>query len=364
MTPFYDPLLSYEDNYAEGPFGAFAETSEIHSAPKENPVKLFGLPLATPFGIPSGPLLNSAYIGAAFRHGFDFCVYKTVRTSVRQSHPHPNVMAVHPHSALNSAIGPIPADWNFSADDLSITNSFGVPSLAPDFWQKDMYDALKLAGENQILAGSFQGTPGNGSLADDYALAARLVAETGIPVLEANMSCPNEGTHNLLCFDINKVERIVNAIRNIVPDHPLVIKLAYFKDDALLDRLIGRIGHLVDGFSVINTLAMQPVNDDGTPALSADRKESGICGTAIRWAGIEMVERLAQKRMETLSDYAIIGMGGVSNAQDYHIYRSKGADAVMSATAAMWNPYLALSIKDDLNNSVSEYDFRSVLAAE
>lgn len=348
MTPFYNPELSYEENYELGPFGTFSVPPASITRNNQDHGKVFGFPVATPFGIPSGPLLNSRYIRAAFRYGFDFCVYKTVRTSAHSSHPLPNVMAVHPQAGLDAEIRDIQADMHFHAQDLSITNSFGVPSLIPDLWQQDMAEALKCAGENQILAASFQGTPGNGLLEDDYALAARLVAETGIPVLEANMSCPNEGTHNLLCFDIDKVERIVHAIRNMVPDHPLIIKLAYFKDDALLDRLIGRIGHLVSGFSVINTLSMRPVSTDGTPALSNNRRESGICGAAIRWAGLEMVSRLAKKREETLSDFTIIGIGGVSTVEDYHLYRNKGADIVMAATATMWNPYLAQSVKHSL----------------
>jgi len=34
------------------------------------------------------------------------------------------------------------------------------------------------------------------------------------------------------------------------------------------------------------------------------------------------------------------------NAEDYQDYREAGADAVLSATGAMWNPYLAKEIKE------------------
>ena len=46
-------------------------------------------------------------------------------------------------------------------------------------------------------------------------------------------------------------------------------------------------------------------------------------------------------------DYAIIGVGGVVAPEDYRAYRAAGADAVMSATGAMWDAELARKIKAD-----------------
>ena len=43
--------------------------------------------------------------------------------------------------------------------------------------------------------------------------------------------------------------------------------------------------------------------------------------------------------------FSITGVGGVMTPEDYLDYRSAGADVVMSATGAMWNPYLAEEIK-------------------
>src|SRR5947209_745508 len=83
--PFYDPSLSSQQNYDLGPFGPFAEepSPEVVAAlalPEAEWVMLAGLRLRRPVGIPSGPLLNSKFTGAAFRWGFDLCHYKTVRS--------------------------------------------------------------------------------------------------------------------------------------------------------------------------------------------------------------------------------------------------------------------------------------------
>ena len=47
----------------------------------------------------------------------------------------------------------------------------------------------------------------------DFALGARLLKETGVKVIEVNLSCPNEGTANLLCFDMDALAAVVEAIK-------------------------------------------------------------------------------------------------------------------------------------------------------
>lgn len=341
--PFYDPHLSYEDNYYSGPFGLFAQQA-LPSIPLLKPRRFLGHDINFPFGIPAGPLLNSHYIESAFRYGFDLCVYKTVRSRAYKSHPLPNILAVHPEGKLSPNSDHVLANKKY-CQPLSITNSFGVPSFDPDIWQPDMAKAVRASGRGQLVIGSFQGTPGTTKLEDDYAFTARLVAETNAPILEANLSCPNEGPQKLLCFNIEKVQRIAAAIKNAVPDKPLLLKLAYFTDDKLLTALLEKLRGIVDGFSTINTLTARPIDTKGKAALSNNRPESGVCGEAIRWAGLDMVRRLGQHRLNLSMDFVIVGVGGVSHYDHYREFLTAGADVVMSATGAMWNPVLALNIK-------------------
>lgn len=347
-TPFYNPLLSYEENYQQGPFGAFSQTPPS-ILEKKQPETFLNLEVNLPFGIPAGPLLNASFIKAAFNYGFDLCVYKTVRSRAHASHPLPNVLSVHPENQLSAGVDTVLADTNYTTP-LSITNSFGVPSFNPDIWQPDMAAAVKAAHKGQFVIGSFQGTAGNeASIEKDYAKTALLVAKTEAPILEANLSCPNEGVNQLLCFDFPKVERIAKEIKNAVPEKPLFLKLAYFANDEAIYPLLHVLDGVVDGYSTINTLSARPVNADGKPALGQNRPTGGVCGDAIRWAGLEMVKRLHRLRTRLNNHFAIIGVGGVSNAEHYLAYRAAGADAVMSATGAMWNPQLALQIKSCLN---------------
>jgi len=73
---------------------------------------------------------------------------------------------------------------------------------------------------------------------------------------------------------------------------------------------------------------------------------SGVCGHAVKWAGVAMASRLARLREELGMKFEIVGVGGAGSAAAFDEYRRAGADAVMSATSAMWNPLLAQEIKE------------------
>jgi len=347
--PFYDPTKSYEDNYQDGPFGAFAD-DRVWKQTSQPTHSFLGHPVYLPFGIPAGPLLNSKFVQAAFKKGFDINVYKTVRTSSYPCHPHPNVLAVKSDGdlTLKKAAGQLVADDQY-AEPLSITNSFGVPSMSPDVWQPDMAKAAQAAGKGQVMVGSFQGTQAASGDAqayiNDYVLAARLVKETGTKILEANLSCPNEGRADLLCFDLDRVPKIAAAIKEEIGNTPLLLKFAYYKDNEHLEKMMRAIGSIVDGVAAINTIPAQIVDKTGKPALPGKgRERSGVCGAAIKWAGLDMVKRLTSLRKKLGMSYAIVGVGGVLSTADYQEFVGLGADAVMSATGAMWNPGLAQEI--------------------
>lgn len=350
-TPFYDPAKSYDENFAAGPAGEFGDGIALNvESPAE--YSFFGKPLNFPIGIPAGPLLNGAFVKAALDKGFDVPVHKTVRTKVRASHPWPNVLAVKVKGdlTLEKAKERLIATNEYT-DPLSITNSFGNPSRDPSVWQKDLVESVKHARPGQHVMGSFEGTKWEGYSSEDYindwVLGAKLLKETGVSAIEANLSCPNEGTTNLLCFDALKVAMIADRIKSGIGDFPLVVKVAYFNDEALQD-FVKEVGEIVDGISAINTISAEVVDEKGNQALPGEgRLRSGVCGSAIRWAGLSMAKRLNQLREEKNMKYAIIGVGGVMRPEDFFEYRAAGADIVMSATGAMWNGKLAQEIKKE-----------------
>ncbi len=372
--PFYDPQKSYEENFKEGPFGIFAN-GEILAGPQASSAvgsggpqyDFVGFKVNSPFGIPAGPLINGKFAQAALDKGFDIVTYETVRSGKYPCHPFPNVLSVKIDGdlSLEKAKEKLVADNNYH-EPLSITNSFGVPSYEPEFWKKDIEKVLKKIRPGQILVGAFQGTKkparphdnsgagGEGQSAEEYindfGNTARLLKETGVKVIEVNLSCPNEGTNNLLCYDALRSAKVAATIKKEIGKIPLIIKIAYYEDEKALRNFVEKVGPIVDGISAINTIPAEIVDENGLQALPGEgRKKSGVCGHAIKWAGLDMTKKLKKLREEFGHSYTIIGVGGVTVPEDFFEYRQAGADIVMSATGAMWNPYLAKEIKEKLN---------------
>lgn len=348
--PFYDPTKTYEDNYNLGPFGIFNTTRKYQES-KILQYDFLGFKVNLPFGIPAGPLLNSKYVLGAFESGFDIAVYKTVRTSTYPCHPFPNILSarIKGDLTLDKAKDPIVADTNY-IEPLSITNSFGVPSRDPSIWQEDVRRAISYEGVGQIMVLSFMGTVKKGQtqkeFVDDFVLAAELARETGAKILEANLSCPNIGNEGLVCYNLPITERVVKGIRQKIGSTPLVLKIGYYENDKDLEKLSQIANEYADCVSGINTIPARIVDKNGKQALPGpNREKSGVCGSSIKWAGIETVKRLRNIKKKNNFKFAIEGVGGVIDPSDYFDYLKAGADSVMSATGAMWNPLLAQEIK-------------------
>lgn len=348
QTQLYDDKLGFEENKTRGPFGDYAD-DYIYKNVGTPKYDFFGVPVYNPFGIAAGPLPTTKFIKAALDKGFDIVTLKSVRTSAFPLNPYPQVRPVIISGDLAADQAPVSVAKSYTAP-LSVANSFGIPSVPPRQWQKDMRESFKLPGPGRALLVAFQGTArgqGRDDFVNDHVKGVGLIRETGAKIVEINLSCPNEGSEVLACFDTEITESIVKAVRQAHPDLKLIIKLAYFADHKQLKELVRRVGPLLDGISAINTMPAPVVDINGREVFPG-RAKAGISGAPIKWAGIEMTRLLNKYRNEFGYDYKIVGMGGVLEAQDFHDYRQAGADIVMSVTGAMWNPALAAEIKKTL----------------
>lgn len=356
QTPFYDPNKSYEDNYDQGPFGAFADGKDLRT--NEPPKYYFlGFKVSSPFGIPAGPLLNARYCKAAFEKGFDVIVYKTRRSVAFPPNEWPNVLSVEVDGdlTLDKAKGTLVGSTDFNKDPkkFSITNSFGNPSpTPPEAWVKDLKEALKYEGEGQLLIASVVGTIQEGFSEEDYhedfAKAAEMAKSSGVKVIEVNLSCPNVASEGVVCYSKEAVINICQKTKAKIGETPLLIKLGYFSNEqqGLLEEIIKEVLPYISGVAAINTIPAKVVDKDGNQALPGQgRLSAGICGASIKWAGLDMVKRLKGIRETLEADFAIIGVGGIMTPEDFFEYREAGADVAQSATGAMWNPHLAQEIK-------------------
>jgi dihydroorotate dehydrogenase (NAD+) catalytic subunit len=345
LQPTYRIDLSYEENYRHGPFFR----GEIPKREITRRYRLLGFELNSLIGIPAGPLLNSDWIKTYAALGFDLPVYKTVRTRPHPSHPAPNCMFLDlkrqiAEKDFGRRLIALPDGVCERIEEISITNSFGMPSRDPKVWQEDVAEAKRKIGPGQVLIVSVVGTPEQGTdLAEDYAKGALWAKEAGADMVEINLSCPNviSGEGSVFC-DPEASARVSSAVKKAIGSTPLLIKIGYIQDPALLARVAAANARHVEGIAGINTLSFEVVKPDGTAALSGEgRLRSGVCGAAIRQCAMAQAARLVEVRRKERYDFIIVGVGGVMTTEDIRAYFALGVDVVMSATGAMWDPYLA-----------------------
>lgn len=341
----YDVTKSYEENYSEGPFfqGDLPKRPEI-----KQKIKLWNWELNSPIGIPAGPLLNSNWIKFYASMGFDIPVYKTVRSVAHPCHPAPNCVYVNPPKQIKLGEKPELTTVNKPefVEDLTITNSFGVPSMASNTWMEDVQIANDSLNDGQIMILSFMGTDGAGGrdLIADYAYTAAMAVDAGGRILETNYSCPNlcGGKAGAIYQDPNSSSQISKAIREeIGSSTPFMIKIGNLPYEQLKAVVAANVP-FVDGIAGINTMPGEVRNPDGTQALPGEgRLSSGICGSKIKDVSQDFVEKLVRIKKELNADFTICGVGGIMTAEDFAERLNAGADIAMSATAIMWDPYLA-----------------------
>lgn len=354
---FYDPSKTYLQNWDNGPFPS--KNFRPYQGTDSAKFKFLGRPINSPFGIPAGPLLNSNHVKFAFDSGFDVICYKTQRSVKFQPNDFPNVLYLDIDGDLTLERAKKPLVGRQTTDKplekVSITNSFGNPSLGPDFWVDDLKKALTYEKEGQLLVMSVVGTIQEGftqeDYYDDFARAAKLASSTGVKAIEINLSCPNVADEGILCYTKEAVISVCKRVKQAIGDVPLITKFGYFShgQENLLEETLGEIQPYISAISAINTLPAPVVDENGNQALPGEgRLSSGICGAGIKWAGLDMAKRLDNLRKKNGWSYEIIGVGGVMNVDDFKDYRRAGADIVQSATAAMWNTGLAAQVKRSL----------------
>lgn len=360
MQPIYDPLRSYDDNCAHGPFGVF-ENFPSEPLPKGTPTDLLGYTIDVPFGIGAGTLPNARFIVAAWRWGFSIATYKSVRSNVYPTHPFPNIVRVSTKGGQVHPGDTVIADFNVKnvhIDRDGITNSFAVPSKKPAQWIADATKAARLAPKGGVLILSFMGTKWAGrtrrDFIEDFALSCRLARKAGPHILEVNLSCPNFGSDGLVCNDLATSENVLAALATAKGNLPLLVKIGYFPKEKQSDmeKLLRTIHRYAEGVVAINTISAKVVDKKGRQALpgSPVRLYSGVCGPAIRWAGLDFAKRaVAFKRKKGWKDFTIVGVGGVTRPEHFHQYMNLGVDAVLSVTGSMWRPTLAIDIRKTMS---------------
>jgi len=344
--PIYDIHKSYLDNSNEGPFFNRPVPERLWP-PESEWIDFLGYKVASPIGVPAGPLLNSKWTTLAGRLGFDIPTYKTIRSYEHPSHPLPNVMFVETKGELTrdqmgGVVAPLSGEPN-EMEQLAITNSFGNPSRSLDYLQMDIHLATHALEKGQVLIVSVFGTgETRQELQEDFVRAALVAKEAGAPIIEANFSCPNVSSGGTLFHDPELSYELADAIVKAVSPMPVVIKMGIFLSTDNMQRVLKSLSQAgVRAICGINTVPMKVITDGNKPALGENRLQSGICGSPIRPLALEFLDQAKKIITDQKLDLDIFGCGGITEPKHFDEFLSCGAKAALTATGMMWDPFLA-----------------------
>lgn len=350
--PLYDIEKSYLDNAEHGPF--FQGLIPHRTFPqKDKWIDFLGVKIASPIGVPAGPLLNAKWISLAARLGFDVLTYKTIRSKEYASHPLPNMIYVNTRGMLTQENASNTAEMSSSPsshiEDLAVTNSFGMPSRSPHYLLEDIPRASAALKEGQVMIVSVVATPGTGcSFLDDFVKVALLAKNAGASLIEANFSCPNvDKKDGLLYTSLEAIKDIGSALVKAIYPVPLIIKMGLFSSkEQLCATMIQAARCGVRAIAGINTVSMQVRNTKGDAALGPQRLTSGVCGGPIRNLALHFTQMAHEINAEEKLDLTLIACGGITLPEHFDEFLLAGADAATSATGMMWDPYLAARYHD------------------
>ena len=338
FAPIYDIHKTYLENIRQGPIFHGTIPKRIWKEEGEW-TRFLGYSIASKIGVPAGPLLDSRWCQLAAALGFDIITYKTIRSTPFQGHPLPNILMVRKCSE-----GCAEEIAEEAVDSMSITNSFGMPSMPKEYLLEDIAKARKSLVKGQILIVSVVGTPKEGlSLEEDFARATLIAKEAGAHAIEANFSCPNVATkEGCLYLDAKEAYRIACQTVKAASPLPVIIKLGAFPSiKQFKETLVALAKAKVRAVQGINSLPMRVIRADGSPALGIERETSGICGNIIRPEALSFVREAAHIIQKERLDLELAGCGGVTQPEHFDELLMHGAQVALSATGMMWNPYLA-----------------------
>jgi len=337
----YDIEQTYDWNYDHAPAPVVRDAIVVPGT-----WDFCGLPVASPLGVPAGPLLNGKWCLYYASLGFDVLTYKTVRSSHRDCYGLPNLQPV----ASNQLTGSEPQVSATADMQGSWAVSFGMPSRAPEIWRRDVEATRQQLPAGKLLVVSVVGTVQEewsiDDLANDYARCAKWAVDSGADAVETNFSCPNVATCDGQLYQQPNAARIVaERVRAAIGSVPYIVKIGHVqsRNDAI--ALLAAIGSKIDALAMTNSIATVVHSGDD---MLFDGQRRGICGDSIRAASIAQVKQFAALIADSGLSTKIIGVGGIGKAEHVRAYLQAGAHACHLATAAMVEPEVALQIRRSL----------------
>ena len=227
--------------------------------------------------------------------------------------------------------------------DRGMINAVGLQNPGVDAVISDELPKLKKCFNKPVMANV------SGFSVDDYAYTCeKLNRSEQVGWFEVNISCPNvHGGGLAFGTDPDAAAQVTKAVKNVT-DKPVFVKLSPNVTD-ITEIAIACESAGADGISLINTLLGMKIDLKTKKPVIAN-KMGGFSGPAIKPVAVRMVYQVYDA-----VKIPIIGMGGISTAEDVIEMMLAGAAAVEVGAENLVNPFACRDIINDLPRVMDKY---------
>ena len=193
----------------------------------------------------------------------------------------------------------------------------------------------------------------SGFSVDEYAYTCeRLDSQEQVGWLEVNVSCPNVHGGGMSFGTDPKAAQITKAVK-AVTKKPVIIKLSPNVTDIVsIAKACEDAG--ADGISLINTLLGMRIDLRTKKPVIANTM-GGFSGSAIFPVALRMVYQVS-----SAVNIPVVGMGGVSSAEDIIEMMLAGATAVEIGAANLVDPFICKKIVEALPAAADKYNINEL----
>ncbi len=228
--------------------------------------------------------------------------------------------------------------------DSGMINAVGLQNPGVDKVLSEELPKLKKCFQKKVMANV------SGFSVEDYAYTVeKLDAENQIGWFEVNVSCPNvHGGGMSFGTSPSAAAEVTSACRKVT-NKPLLIKLSPNVTDIVsIAKACEDAG--ADGISMINTMLGMRIDLKTKKPVIAN-KMGGFSGPAIKPVALRMVYQVYDA-----VKIPIVGMGGISTAEDVIEMMLAGATAVQVGAANLVDPYCCKEIIEKLPEVMAKYN--------
>jgi dihydroorotate dehydrogenase (NAD+) catalytic subunit len=227
-------------------------------------------------------------------------------------------------------------------------NSIGLQNIGARTFIQEKLPRLALKKNVVVIANVF------GYTRDEYVDTIRILnGAEGIAAYELNVSCPNTHEGGMV-FGTNRtmLEELVATCKS-ASRRPLIVKLTpNVTSITAMAHAAANAG--ADALSLVNTFVGMAIDAElRKPRIS--NITAGLSGPAIKPIALRMVYEAAHA-----VEIPVIGIGGISTAEDVVEFMLAGAAAVQVGTANFWDPCATEKIVDGLQRWCVEHRVKRI----